>query len=449
MKREIYEHIIRLLRACIAGTDFEGHAYAVGGCVRDRRLSNEIKDIDLVVDFPNGGIELAKFMKDGGYVKGSPVVYENYGTVMFRLREYPDIEIEAVQTRKEDYHDAKTRNPVTCFGTIEDDCRRRDFTINALYYDISADREIDFNGNSLFDLGAKVIDTCGDPEIIFDEDPLRILRAVRFAARLGYTISDRTKEGMKRFAYRLEIISQERITDEFNKILSGPNPEAGMEMLCDFGLLIYVLPESTFPVMSRVGYVKAGMHRVAMMAKRYDVDQLLPELTYLSTLTDRDAFRNAMIRMKYSNEMTDKVHLYAELQDMLDEAAYPVSKPAMHAAEYRAKTMENYKVAFVVHKAESFNSEIPLHWPKLDPREPHPMLGYRLPVDGNDVMELLGIPPGPEVKKTLDALLREAFRNPDITRDECIALILKKKDKDNDETGENQGVVRTRLPHSG
>jgi tRNA nucleotidyltransferase/poly(A) polymerase len=100
MKLETYSHIILILKKIIEGTKFDGHVFSVGGCERDRILGNKIKDIDIVVDLPNGGIEFANWLKDNGHTKGSVVVYEHYGTAMFCLKDAPDDAIEAVQTRK-------------------------------------------------------------------------------------------------------------------------------------------------------------------------------------------------------------------------------------------------------------------------------------------------------------------------------------------------------------
>ena len=172
MKLEIYEQIVSILKSIIKDTKFENHTYTVGGCERDRILGNEIKDIDLVIDsIPNGGIKFAEYLYENGYLVYQPVIYENFGTVMFRLIDFPDIELEAVHTRKETYR-GDSRNPETAFGTIEEDCQRRDFTVNAFYRNISTGKVHDFNGNSKKDLLNKEIRACGDPDVIFWGGPI-------------------------------------------------------------------------------------------------------------------------------------------------------------------------------------------------------------------------------------------------------------------------------------
>ncbi|MBP3630142.1 MAG: CCA tRNA nucleotidyltransferase, partial [Clostridia bacterium] len=222
-----YTEIIECLKNIILGTKFENHVFSVGGCERDLILDSPIKDIDIVIDLPNGGIEFANWLKDNGHTVGSVVVYEHFGTAMFRLKDYPDEEIEAVQTRKECYRDMESRNPETAFGSIMDDCQRRDFTINAIYRNISTGDILDLNGKSFDDITDGWIRACGDPNIIFSEDPLRILRAVRFKYRLGdhFLIEKDTYQGIFTHKDRLSIISQERITDEFNKIITGKDAD--------------------------------------------------------------------------------------------------------------------------------------------------------------------------------------------------------------------------------
>ena len=126
MTKGTYLKVVDILKNIIAGSKFEGHVYCVGGCVRDLLLGRSIKDIDIVVDLPNGGIELAEWLKNGGYTKGSVVTYPHFGTAMFVLKDMPDVELESVQTRKEVYRDMESRNPETVFGSIEDDRGRRD-----------------------------------------------------------------------------------------------------------------------------------------------------------------------------------------------------------------------------------------------------------------------------------------------------------------------------------
>lgn len=214
-------------------------AYAVGGVVRDMLLGRESKDIDIVT--VGSGIELAKAVAKKISPKLGVNVYRNFGTAQFTHHEEL---VEFVGARKESYsHDS--RKPHVEDGTLDDDLSRRDFTINALAVALNGTEKgniIDrFNG--LEDLKNKLIRTPLDPDITFSDDPLRMLRAIRFSSQLRFTIVPETFEAIKRNAYRLEIISRERIADEMNKILLSPQPSIGIKQLDEAGLLVQFLPQ--------------------------------------------------------------------------------------------------------------------------------------------------------------------------------------------------------------
>lgn len=243
MTVEHYHKVVDYLRDIIAGTQWEGHVYTVGGCCRDEVLGDEIKDIDLAVELPGGGIDFAQWLYEHGLALKEPVTFPTFGTAMLRLSEFPDDEIEIVQTRAEKYTDRTRRDPTTVFGSIEADCRRRDLTINALYYDISAGRMLDIIGTGVDDIHNKIIRTPSDPDETFDDDPVRILRAVRLAARYDWPIENSTFEAMKRNASRLEIVRKERMQAEVMKMLAGPHPAPAMELLRKCDAMPYVFPE--------------------------------------------------------------------------------------------------------------------------------------------------------------------------------------------------------------
>lgn len=163
MKQEVYTKIKQFLGELIEGTEWEGHVFTVGGCVRDELMGSEIKDIDLCVSLPSGGIRIAEWLSDNGHAMKGVTVYPNYGTAMLHLKAFPDVELEFVQTRKEKYIDHTCRNPETAFGTIEDDCMRRDLTINALYCNVSMDEIVDITGKGMDDIKNHVIRTPAAP----------------------------------------------------------------------------------------------------------------------------------------------------------------------------------------------------------------------------------------------------------------------------------------------
>lgn len=214
-------------------------AFVIGGFVRDIILKRPSKDIDIVV--LGSGIELATKVASSISKKINVSVFKRFGTAMFRL---DDTEIEFVGARKESYS-ADSRNPFVEEGSLEDDQNRRDFTINALA--ISLNKETygelldPFNGIS--DMENLIIRTPLNPDITFSDDPLRMLRAIRFASQLGFDIDDKTFESLQKNKDRISIISPERITDELNKIILSPVPSIGFLLLDSCGLLELIFPE--------------------------------------------------------------------------------------------------------------------------------------------------------------------------------------------------------------
>ena len=225
-----------------ASQELNLESYVIGGFVRDLILKREFKkDIDIVT--VGSGIELA--LKVSSLIPRKPKVqvFKTYGTAML---DFEGIEIEFVGARKESYN-FESRNPVVENGTLQDDQNRRDFTINALAISLNTKNYGDlldpFDG--LIDLDNKIIKTPLDPDITFSDDPLRMLRGIRFASQLGFEIKENSLESITKNADRINIISGERIVDELNKILSTPKPSTGFLLLFKTGLLEIILPELT------------------------------------------------------------------------------------------------------------------------------------------------------------------------------------------------------------
>ena len=213
--------------------------FVIGGFVRDLILKRESNDIDVVV--LGSGIEMATELKKtlgkGAYLS----VFKNFGTAQVK---YKDIEIEFVGARKESYR-SDSRKPIVENGTLEDDQNRRDFTINAMAICLNKDRfgELVDPFNGVQDIQFKIIRTPLDPDITFSDDPLRMLRCIRFATRFKFSIEQCTFEALSTNKERISIISQERITEELNKILLTEKPSIGFMLLEKCGLLDIILPE--------------------------------------------------------------------------------------------------------------------------------------------------------------------------------------------------------------
>ena len=237
MNSKLKEKIFKDIQAVADRVETE--TYVIGGYVRDLYLNRPSKDIDIVtigsgIDFAT---EVAKNLKPRPRVN----VFKNFGTAMLK---YNDLEIEFVGARKESYQ-RNSRKPIVEDGTLEDDQNRRDFTINAMAFSLNGDRfgELVDPFNGMDDLNNKIIRTPLDPDITFSDDPLRIMRAIRFATQLDFEIEDKTLKAIARNKDRIKIVSAERIIEELNKIIMAPKPSKGFRLLEETGLLAIIFPE--------------------------------------------------------------------------------------------------------------------------------------------------------------------------------------------------------------
>jgi len=214
-------------------------AYVIGGFVRDIYLGRDSKDIDVVTI--GKGIELAELVHKQLGEEAHLSVFKNFGTAQVK---FGDLEIEFVGARRESYT-RDSRKPIVEDGTLEDDQNRRDFTINALAIGLSKSnfgKLLDpFNG--VGDIEHKIIRTPLEPGITYSDDPLRMMRAIRFSSQLGFTIEKESLNAISKHKDRIKIVSKERITDELNKIILSPTPSIGFKLLFDTGLLHLIFPE--------------------------------------------------------------------------------------------------------------------------------------------------------------------------------------------------------------
>ena len=235
--------------------DSDTELYIVGGYVRDMILGRPTTDVDIVVI--GSGIDFAKKLAKAMDEKTNVSIFKSFGTAMLR---YADYEIEFVGARKESYR-TDSRKPVVEDGTLEDDQKRRDFTINAMAVGLGKknyNRLLDpFNG--MDDLRNRVIKTPLDPGITFSDDPLRMMRAFRFAAQLNFKITPATLKAIKENRDRIEIVSQERITEELNKIILSEKPSVGLNHLDKAGMMEIIFPE--LHAMKGVDVMEGKMHK--------------------------------------------------------------------------------------------------------------------------------------------------------------------------------------------
>lgn len=235
MKEHLQHSIFRKLGQLADSTNTE--IYVIGGFVRDLFLKRPSKDIDILV-IGNG----IKFAEAAGRLLHTKVaVFKNFGTAMLREG---DLEVEFVGARKESYR-TESRKPIVENGTLDDDQRRRDFRINAMALGLNSSNygELLDPFDGIRDMKDKIIRTPLDPAETFSDDPLRMMRAIRFATQLNFSISSDALEAIKKNAERIKIVSQERITDEINRIILAPKPSVGFIHLFDTGLLGQIFPQ--------------------------------------------------------------------------------------------------------------------------------------------------------------------------------------------------------------
>lgn len=455
--------ITSFIKEIIKDTIYEGRVFTVGGSVRDFVMGNKIKDIDIVVDIENGGIDFAHFCMNKGLLMREPVIFERYGVAAFRFKSFPDEDIECVMSRGEKYPDRSSRNPVTVFAGIEEDCIRRDLTINALYYNISTGEIVDMVGG-LKDIENKVIRTTNEnPDIVFDDDALRILRCIKFSVRYGWEIEPKTYASMKKYVDRLEIISKERIKDEFNKILLSDNATMGIRTLCDIGAMKYIIPEvnemigmeqNTFHfgdvfehTMALLDYdtkhFKDGDVAVRLALLLHDIGKIRTRSVgddgrvhfYEHEFVGSEMVVDILKRLKYDNKTIDTVQFLVKNHmktKSFGNDCVKIKPKSFNKLAYTCKNEYLYKaLARVIdcdnnsHKDEH-NITGQYDYFVSHMNEAHKMFNYKLPVNGNDVMDVLNISGGLLVKKVLDALLNRAFPNPDtLTRESCLKQIPK------------------------
>ena len=460
MTREEFKKIANYIGDIIKDTPWYQHVYIVGGSIRDLCMGNDIKDIDLVIDLPHGGVDFANWCKEQGYTK-TVVIYETYGTAMFMFKQFPGEEIECVMTRGEKYLDKDSRNPVTVFADINEDAIRRDLTINALYYNVSTGEILDLVGGQA-DIKNHIIRTTNkNPDIVFDDDPLRILRVIRFATRYGWEIEKNTYESMKRNVQRLKIITKERIQAEFNKILMSENAVMGINMLHDIGVMTFIVPEFEKCyglTQNRFHFGDVAEHTIAVLdyhCKHFDADLterlacFLHDIGKTATRTVKDGkvhfydheyvgaemAGDILRELKYDTDTIKKVQFlirnHMRTKQAGDGAKYMKDK-SLNKLIYECKTFEMFKSLMRIIECdnEAHAKDCCIHnqyselVAKVELEGSHSkMFGYKLPVTGEDIMSVLGLEPGPIIAEINKRLLNQAFLDPEISRGRCIQLL--------------------------
>lgn len=465
------KNIIKYLKEKINNTEFENNLYIVGGFVRDLLLGKETySDIDICVTLPNGGIRFAEWMEKNAHTCGSVVTYPTYGTAMFRLKDFSNVEIECVHTRKEQYKDKNSRNPETEYGTLYEDAMRRDLSMNSLYFNVSTNQIVDYCGGQK-DIDEHVIRVTSTPDIVYTEDSLRIIRCVRFFARYhaensDWHIDEDTLKGMCDKVDRLSIITKERIADELNKMLMCGDPVCAMQLLLNIGAMKYVIPElcvtdgleqnsyhcddvwghtmKVLDLVARRPFYGASSLTLRMAALLHDIGKINTKTTddkgrvhfYGHELAGADMTEKILRRLRYSNSFIGEVKFlvknHMRTKQWGDSCEHMKDK-SLRKLQYQcggySRFFELLTLIDADNKSHAFDHCLPNQVYLINgftskmTDDGTDMFGYRLPIDGNDVMSIRGIKPGKEVKECLEYALKLAYNNPKITRTELLKYV--------------------------
>ena len=428
--------ILRALRDATRATPYEGRLYLVGGFVRDKGmgLPSAKDDIDIVLE--GDALALAQFLFEQGVAQSHPVVYPRFGTAMLVVG---GRDVELVTARIESYAPDSRKPDQIRPGTLQDDARRRDFTINTLLENLHTGEITDPLGLAYADLDAQIIRTPTDPALTFQDDPLRMLRAVRFAARFGFAIAPETWEAIRAHASRLSIISAERINEEFGKTLLTTRAPMGLILLRDSGLLAQFAPE----LLEMVGVTQNAFHAydvwthtlVALGSQPTDASLALRLATLLHDLgkprtrtVDAEGHvhfyghqdegarmaRALMQRLKFSNdEISGVTQLVAQHMrigeyhsEWTDAAVRRLIRDlgphlddlfALHRADVSALSPEHQDIS----RAFELRARVEAI------QEHQDIAALTSPLDGLEIMQLLNLPPGKQVGRIKDHLTNE------------------------------------------
>ncbi len=438
------QKVISRLRAVTSGTQYDGKLYLVGGLLRDMFLNlPAANDLDLVLE--GDAVKLAMFLHDLGCSAHYPVLYPRFGTAMVHIRSDSSDEIgfpvELVSARAESYI-PDSRKPDVIQGSLHDDAFRRDFTINTLLENLHTGEKLDITGRAYSDLQAGLIRTPKEPRITFFDDPLRMLRAVRFAAKLGFVIEKETWNAVIEEAQRLKppAIAHERIRDEFIKImlLPGSQIRIGMELLRTSGLLDQFLPE----MLPMVGCLQGSWHLYDVWNHTLTAMENLPEDASLElrlgllwhdvgkpttrTVDDRGVHfyghpaegariaRTMMNHLRFKNEEIRDVSALVEKHMRLGEyksqwADPPVKRLIRDAGDYLNDLFELARCDIAASNIEEgMIADLSGLRSRIDSlNETSNIAQIESPLDGSEIMEILGVQPGPHLREAKEFLTNE------------------------------------------
>lgn len=461
------------IKTVIRGTEWQGKVFIAGGYVRDEFMGKDPKDLDLLVNAPNGGIEFAKWLtkKVGAYKGGAneedpgsnPVIFQRFGTAKFNLHgvvhngiDLSEMDVEAVMPRKEQYT-VGSRKPEVTGGDLKDDVERRDFTVNSLLKDLSSGEVLDLTGLGKADIQAGIVRTPLNPDKIFTDDPLRMLRAIRFAVKYNWKLPMFMVRGLKKNAAQLKNISQERVRDELNKMLVTGTPGKAIKLLKVTNLLQFVIPELIPAIkMTQNVHHKADVfqHTLDVLGKTqpilvqrlmglfHDIGKTVTRTVepdtqgvhfYGHEMAGEEMVETVMSRLKYPRELIDVVKLgvrnHMRLKQAGDTGIRIKDKILLKFRNEMGEQLEN--VLNLMHADNIAHAEAS--------SMPHQIAGIRqrleklkdvptkpkMPITGNDLQQTLGLKPGPLFKEIMNVVAEAWYENPGLNKEQALEIARK------------------------
>lgn len=397
-----------LLKSVIKHTHWSGKVYVAGGAVRDMVMGADPKDIDLVVEMEDGGIKFATYVAQrlGIYRSSNPIIFPTFGTAKITFDgvehngvKLDGIDVEVVNTREESYTPG-SRKPTTKHGSIKSDVMRRDLTINSLLMDLMSGEIVDLTGKGREDIKQGIIRTPSDPDIIFTDDPLRLMRAVRFAGRYNYTIPDYMKDSIRKNSSNLSSISRERVKEELEKILTGANPELGVKHLYNLDLMPYIAPSVANTPSSSIAGASKGkdfIEKLALMLNPANMSEAMRDLKNL----------------KLSNEELNSVV-------KIIESLHLIKASSSNASMLKAGTnLVNSGLGAYINVLQNYNKAL------YDKNKAYFNNGPVVHFQPSEIINMFRLKPGPVIGKLVAYQKNLWYENPEITREEVLEKIKK------------------------
>ena len=442
------------LKQLIKKSPYEGKVFLAGGAVRDELMGIDAKDLDFVINLEDGGAKFAEWAtkKIGNYKRGSnPVTYETYGTAKFNLSgvehrgfKLDDIDIDCVMPRTEEYEEG-SRKPKVFSGSLKDDVARRDFTTNSLLKNLSTGEILDFTGMGKQDIKDGIVRTPLDPDVIFSEDPLRMLRAVRFTMKYNWKLPLFMIKALKNNASKLKQISVERVQEELNKMLMTDSPDRAIKLLQITGLSKYVFPELDKLIrLEQNKYHKEDAMQHTLTVVKGTPKNLVTRLMALFHDIGKEATKEVigkeihfykheqigaemaetiLKRLKYPNHIVDAVvkgvanHMKLKHggADSFGASDKTLRKFKVNMGDHLEDILNLIHADNIAHEAGfDMPNQIEAIRKRLDSLG-IPQGKLKLPIDGDDIKKKLKLKPGPIFGDLLRIVFDEYMENPKVT----------------------------------